>query len=81
VPWDRWWRALVEAEEEGAGTGTACPELAEHEARRPVHGEVRMKTSTEKEKRRGNDQTVIDSTKQIYYGVENDDIYPCGGGG
>jgi len=71
----------VEAREEGTRTDTTCPELAEHEARRPVHGEVRMKTSTEKEKRRGNDQTVMDSTKQIYYGVENDDIYPCGGGG
>jgi len=72
---------LVEAEEEDAGTGTTCPELAEHEARRPVHGEVCRKTSMEKEKLRGNDQTVMDSTKQIYYGVENDDIYPCGGGG
>ena len=28
-----------------------------------------------KEKRRENDQTMMDSTKQIYYGVENDENY------
>jgi len=29
----------------------------------------------EKLKRKGNNQTVMDSTKRIHYGVENDEIY------
>jgi len=33
------------------------------------------KLQRKRKKRRGNDQTVMDSTKRIHYGVENDEIY------
>ena len=37
--------------------------------------EVHWEMTPEKEKRRGNGQTVMDSLKGIHYGVENDKIY------
>ena len=66
----RWWRGPKGRAVVGCSRGVA----GEHEEEAPSM-EVRRKTTTKKEKRRENDQTVMDSTKRIYYGVENDEIY------
>jgi len=42
---------------------------------RESHGEARRKTSTKKEKRRGNAQTVMDSRNGRHDGVEDEEGY------
>ena len=43
--------------------------------RRPASLVSSPETSSEKEKRKGNGQTVMDLIKGIHYDVENDEIY------